>query len=39
MEIGNYIESVGLEELRKIKIGFGHTHVDMCDRKQSEGSI
>lgn len=38
-EMRNSTERIGLEELRKIKIGFGHAHFDMSDRQQSEDSM
>lgn len=33
IEMGNSIERIGLGELRKIKIGSGHAHLDLSDRQ------
>lgn len=32
IEMGNSIERIGLEELRKVKIGSGQAHFDLSDR-------
>lgn len=32
IEMGNSIEIIDLEELRKVKTGSGHAHFDLSDR-------